>query len=126
MSKIKYFPKRIKLKVKLKLLSVDGLIEESTIEFSFKTHKEAEAIMDDYREIYKPNAVRFILVNGMIQVVDKPAEFRADPIMGITTVIDICPSAPSWTNNKDIVFGVGFEGTLYVAKPDFSNVFKVV
>ena len=120
MDKEKFFPKRIKLKVKVQ--APNG---ERIDKFLFKTFKEAEEKITEYKNIYKPEAVEFILVQGMVQIISKPKELQDNPLLGQVSTSDFFWNAPEWADNEDTIFGKGFENTLYVAKPDFSEIVKL-
>jgi len=119
--KEKYFPKRIKLKVLVK--DLDG--NSTMTSYLFKTFKKAEETMNKYKAIYKPEGVDFILVQGMVQIINKPEELKSNPMLGTIDVQSLYYNAPAWSNDDDVVWGRGFENTLYIAKPDYSEIVKL-
>ena len=120
MEEVEYFPKRIKLKVEIQDISGGR-----TDKFLFKSHKEAEAAIEEYKAIYKPEVIHFILVQGMVQIIPKPKELKDNPLIGSVNIHDFYWNAPEWADDDDTIFGRGFENTLYVAKKDFSEIVKL-
>lgn len=116
----KYFPKRIKLKVKLNIFN-----EKKVDSFLFKTYKETHNKMEEYKAIFKPDAVEFVLVQGMVQIIDKPEELEGTALMPGKTLEDLYLNVPEWANDPELIYGKGFENTLYIAKPDFSKITKL-
>ena len=117
----KFFPKRIKLKIKFK-----GALEGKTQEvFLFKNMKDLRVTEDWYRTIYKPEVIEFIQVPGIIEIIDKPKELMGSLIMAAPKLEDMFKYVPEFALEKDAVWGRGFENTLYVADKDFKTVVKL-
>jgi len=115
------FPKRLKLKVNFKG-ALDGKTQEK---YLFKTQKELEAKEAWYRSIYTPAVISFVRVPGLVHIINKPIELAGSAIMEAPALETIFKNVPNFANNRDTIWGRGFEDTLYVAKPDFSEIVKL-
>ena len=117
----KLFPRRLKLQVIFKG-PLDGKPREV---FNFKTMKEVNTKEAWYKSVYKPDAVEFIHTPGMIQIHNKPQELVGTNLMPGVPVEAMFEKFPQWIGDKDTVWGQGFENTWYVAREDFSEVYKL-
>ena len=107
MEKIKTYPKRIKLVTEITLS--DGHKE---IEKSYSSNiEEINKTIEDYKRVFKPEAVNFKISNGKIYIIDD---------FPVGTMFSNMPDDKEFT-----VKGKGFE-SYYIAKPDFSKVVRLV
>jgi hypothetical protein len=117
----KFFPKRIKLKVKFK-----GSLEDKTQEIFLFTNMKSLRITEDwYKTIYKPEVIEFVQVPGIIEIIDKPKELMDSLIAAAPKLEDVFEYVPEFALEESAIWGRGFENTLYVADKNFKEVVKL-
>ena len=118
---MEYFPKRIKLKVVFTGLKPP----KEAKSYLFETFKEANVKIEHYKRLFKPAAVSFVLVQGMIQVISPPPGLKKGGLLPKTPLIRMYSDAPKWSEDDGVIYGRGFEDTLYIANKDYGEIVKL-